>query len=266
VRDLLALVDAREVRGKAAHAAQVALGDEGQVGVAAPQVDDPERLPRRRRTQVSLVQRVGDRCVEDPQELLDLAVLPLPAGLHPAFVVAEPERAEHRVVLGQQAPLVAIVVAVDLRLVLTRPAVHDRLALLAHPELVGPGGGVDVPVAERLLEQAVERRPSGVTDGVVGGVRLRVVVRRHLQVASGLEVDVPQLDPSPRRLRAASASGRDGPDQGLVVQDHRAQPGQRAEERFAHRRTTEAMTTIRRSPARATGMTSRRCRGFTGPV
>ena len=104
----------------------------------------------------------------------------------------------------------------------------------------------------------------GVADGVVARVRLGVVVRRDLEVAAGLEVDVPQLDPAPRRLGAAPAAGRDGPDQRLVVEDRCAHPGQRA--RGAARsssRTTEAITTISSSPPSASGMTSRRCRGFT---
>ena len=76
-------------------------GDEGEVGVAAAEVDDLQGFLGGRPAQVALGESVGDRGVEDPQELLDLAVLALPARLHPALVVAEPERTEDRVVLGQ---------------------------------------------------------------------------------------------------------------------------------------------------------------------
>ena len=37
--------------------------------------------------------------------------------------------------------------------------VQHRLELLGHPQLVGLGGGLDVPVAERLVEQVVDRVP-----------------------------------------------------------------------------------------------------------
>ena len=43
-------------------------------------------------------------------------------------------------------------------------------------------------------------------------------------------------------------------------------PGQAAKECLAHFLTTEAMTTIRSRAPRATGITSRRCRGCTGQV
>ena len=82
---------------------------EGQVGVAAAQVDDPQRLGLRRRAQLALGQRLADRGVEEPEELLHLAILRLPGRLDPALRVGDAERDQHRVVLGQQALLVAVV-------------------------------------------------------------------------------------------------------------------------------------------------------------
>jgi hypothetical protein len=103
--------------------------------------------------------------------------------------------------------------------------VHDGHALLGDPELVGLGRRVDVPVAERLVEQVVDRRSRVVADGVVRGVRLRVVVRRDLEVAARLEVDVTQLDASPGRpvgvARSSSQHRGDHDDQQQAPQRER---------------------------------------------
>ena len=122
-----------------------------------------------RRADVARGQGVGERGVEDAQELLDLAVLRLPAGLDPALVVGDAERHEGGVVLRQQPALVAVVVAVDLDVGRAVLAVQQRLALAGHPELVRLGGGLDVPVAEGLVEQRVDRLARGLAGGVVGG-------------------------------------------------------------------------------------------------
>ena len=89
-----------------------ALGGEGEVGVAAAEVDDPQRVGLGRRAQVALGQRVGDRGVQQPEELLDLAVLRLPRRLDPALGVGDAERDQHRVVLGEQPLLVPVVATV----------------------------------------------------------------------------------------------------------------------------------------------------------
>ena len=222
--------------GQPADVGEEALGGEGQVGVAAAQVDDPQRLLGCRRPQLALVDRLGDRGVEQPEELLDLAVLVLPARLHPAVGVAEPERAEQRVVLRQQPVLVAVVAAVDLGLLGA-----GGCARRASPLRVTRSWWVSVVVSTCQLPNGSSSRSSTasrrcVADRVVGRVRLRLVVRRDLEVPAGLEVDVPQLDPAPRRLGAALPPRRDGADQRLVVEEVGAHPGQRAQERFAHRR------------------------------
>ena len=98
--------------------------------------------------------------------------------------------------------------------------------------------------------------------GVVGDVRLGVVVRRELELPAGLEVDVPQLDAAPPRLGlAATPAGRQGAHEVLVVEDGAAQPVERLGERFGHAGpyfTSAAITTMRINPPSATGMTSRR--------
>ena len=142
-----------------------------------------------RRAHVTLLQRLAEAGVEQPDELLDLAVLRLSRRLHPALCVADPEGHEHGVVLREQPVLGAVVVARDLDRLGARRRVEQRSALLRHAELVGGVGGVDVPVGEGLAQQRVDDGPGVLTERVVGGVRLGRVVRRHLQVASGLEVD-----------------------------------------------------------------------------
>jgi hypothetical protein len=78
-------------------------------------------------------------------------------------------------------------------------------------------------------------------------------------VATGLEVDVPQLDAAPARLLAAATARRHGPDQRLVVQEEGPHAGQRPEQGFGgHGYTRAAMRTITRSPTSATGITMRR--------
>jgi hypothetical protein len=193
-----------------------------------------ERLLGRRAAQVSLVDRLGHTGVEDPQELLDLAVLRLPARLDPAAPVGQTQRDENRVLLGQQPALLPVVVAVDLDLGLPLAAVDHRLEPLGHPHLVHLAGGLDVPVAERLVQQAVDGLARVLTGRVVGGVRLGVVVRRDLQVAAGLEVDVAELDPLPPRLLPLLAPRGHRPDERLGVEQVPAHAGQDAEEWLGH--------------------------------
>ena len=89
--------------------AQPGVRGEGEVGVAAAEVDDPQRLLRRRGAQRAGAGGVLDGDRERPQELLDLAVLRLPRRLEPTLRVGDAERLEHRVVLGQQ-PVLGLVV------------------------------------------------------------------------------------------------------------------------------------------------------------
>ncbi len=124
-----------------------------------------------------------------------------------------------------------------------------------------------MPVAERLVEQLVDGIPrrtllTNGSYGVVGRVGLGVVVRRDLQVRTRLQVDVAELDPSPLQLLAALAPRGHGPDQGFGVQQVGAHPGENAQEWLAHL-VTAAITTISSNATSATGITSRRWRGFT---
>ena len=159
--------------------------------------------------------------VEDAQELLDLAVLRLPAGLDPALPVGQPERGRRRGrPPGAAAPSRGRA-AVGGHGRRPRPPVHDRLALLGDAQLVGLGHGVDVPVAERLCQQRGERTRRGVAHRVVGRVGLRLVVGRHLERPAVEEVDVAQLDaPPPRRSPRRRPDG-DGAHERLGVEDRR---------------------------------------------
>ena len=262
---LLLDVDTGDRHRQRAHVGEVAVRGEGQVGVAAAQVDHAQRLGLGGPAQVALLDGLDDRGVEQAQELLDLAVLRLAARLEPTLGVGEAELAEERVVLGQQPLLAAVVPAAGLERLQAVAGVHQRLALLGHPQLVALRGGLDVPVAERLVEQRVDGVPGGagpsrLADGVVGGVRLLLVVRRDLQVATGLEVDVAQLDAAPLRRTALLPPGGDRAHERVGVEQVAAHPGQAAEQGLAHGapQTSEAMTTISSSAPRATGMTRRR--------
>ena len=139
--------------------------------------------------------------------------------------------------------------------------VQQRLPLLGHPQLVGVGGGLDVPVGERLLEQFVEdgRAASAWLDTCAWVSSYAVTWRRRPALRSTYRSSTRRQRGSgcPRRRPEAS-----GAHEVLVVEHGAAQPGQRREKRFghagAHYFTRAAITTIRISPPSATGMTSRR--------
>ena len=98
--------------------------------------------------------------------------------------------------------------------------------------------GVDVPVAERLVKQCVDRLAGLVAGPVVGRVRLTVVVRRDLQAAPTLQVDVAQLDPTPPRRRAPLAAGRDGAHERVGVEEVLAHLVQHAEQGLGRHQVT----------------------------
>ena len=267
---LLLDVHTDQVDRQPTHAREVPLCREGQVGVATAQVRDPERFLGRRSAQLPLVHRLGHGGVEQPEELLDLAVLVAPGRLEPAVGVSKPEGPEQRVVLRQQPLLVAVVAAVEVGRRGPRRRVHQRVALAGHPQLHGLARRVQVPVAERFVQQLVDRVPRAAllipgAHCVVRGVRLRLVVRRDLEVATGLEIDVPQLDPAPLRCPGLLPPRSDRPDQRLGVQQPDPDLSESAEEVLGHH-LTAAMTTIRSNPTSASGMTRRRWRGFTPPA
>ncbi|MEZ5097752.1 MAG: hypothetical protein R2731_17730 [Nocardioides sp.] len=93
-------------------------------------------------------------------------------------------------------------------------------------------------------------------------MRLGGVVRRHLEPAPGLEVDVPQLGAAPGRCGSAAApAGGDGAHQRLRIEQGTAHPSG-----GVGHRDTAATTTMSRRRASAAGMTRRRWRGFTAAV
>ncbi len=206
---LLLDVDAGQAHRQAAHVGEEALRGEGEVGVAAAEVDDPQRVLRRRPAQVALVERLGDRGVEQPQELLDLAVLRLPARLDPAVGVGD---ARARRTPGR--PRAAAGPCRGRGRGRPRPArARSVVCTTASSFLVTRSWWLWVVVSTCQLpngssSSVVDRVPRGVADGVVGGVRLGCVVRRDLQVPAGLEVDVAQLDAPPGRLPAPLPSRR----------------------------------------------------------
>ena len=155
-----------------------------------------------------------------------------------------PERDQHRVVLGEQPVLGPVVAAGRRDLVGARRGVQQRHALLGHPQLVGLGGGVDVPVGERLREQRVHRGLGRLAHQVVGGVRLRGVVRRHLQVAAGLEVDDPDLHAT------HLASLHDGDRAGPCAGRWRARARGRSASRIAEPDRGDSPPGVRRSQDR----------------
>ncbi len=190
-------------------------------------------------------------------------VLRAPGGLDPAAFVGDAESPQDRVVLGQEAGLAAVVPALRLGGILTGGralgGVQHRLELLGDAQLVGVLHGVHVPVPERLVEQVVHRRPGGLPQRVVAGVRLGLVVGGHLQVAAGAQVDVPELDATPARAGALAPTGADRADQAAVVEDLAAQPGESAGQRLGHDYPSRAETaTIRINATSATGITRRR--------
>ena len=217
------------------------------------------------RADLALLEGVAQRGVEQPQELLDLPVLRLPAGLDPPLAGRRSRaRTSTGSSLGEQPLLVAVVVAVD----------RDRLldaatrAPAPSPFLVTRSCVASVVVSTCQLPNGSSS--SGVAAAaplaqrVVGGVRLRLVVRRHLQVATG---------PAGRRSGAPpAATGAAGPccrpeptartSPSWSSSSARA-PARRALS-AAHRHTA-ATTTISSRPPSATGMTRRRWRGFTPP-
>jgi hypothetical protein len=129
-----------QVRRETADPGEPGLGGEGEVGVAAAEVDDPPRLLGCGGAESAGSQRVVEGRGERPQELLHLAVLRLPARLDPALGVGDAQGPQHRVVLGQQPVLAAVVAPVGC-CPGGRPGVHQRLLLLGHAELHGLGDG-----------------------------------------------------------------------------------------------------------------------------
>jgi hypothetical protein len=98
-----------------------------------------------------------------------------------------------------------------------RGAVQLGLALLRDAQLQGLGRRLDVPVAERLGQQPVDRR-AGFVAGDVAGVRAGTVVGHDLQMRPRLEGHRADLGPGHRRSPATPPAGRHRPPQSGVEQ------------------------------------------------
>ena len=199
-------------------------GREGQVGVAAAEVDDPQRVVGGRPAELALVDRVGDAASRsrrnsstwryfapgrlEPARRRRRARAPRTAGRPRA--AAGPCRGRGR---GRPGPASA-------------PAV---VCTSASPLRVTRSWAVSSVVSTCQLPNGSSSRSSTASRGrvagrVVGGVRLRLVVRRDLEVPTGLEVDVAELDPAPPWLCGLLAAGRDAPDQDVGVEQPAAHP------------------------------------------
>ena len=230
------------------------VGGEGQVRVAAAQVDHPQRSLRRGAQAPARSRRRPPR--QGAQELLDLAVLRLARRLDPPLRVGDAERDEQRVRPRASRRCFARSCARSAAPCARSP---DCVCSSAWPFLVTRSWWVVVwsrRASWRTARRAARPRPPRGSSWL-RGVGLRVVVRRDLQAPAGLQVDVPQLDAAPpRRLLAAAPTGGQGPDEVLVVEDAARSwsvPG-----RAAVTSAGAVSTTIRMSPPSATGMTMRR--------
>ena len=182
-----------------AHRRQVAVRGERQVGVAAAEVDHPQRLARavgRRRCPGR--DRVGDEASMMRRNSSTWRYFACRLGFIRPCWSESPSATNTGSSSGSSRALSRSCSAVDGDLLGPVGGVHHRLALLGDPQLVGLAHRVDVPVAERLVEQRVDGRRR-LVGRVVGRVRLGLVVRRHLEVPAGLQVDVAQLHPAPPR-------------------------------------------------------------------
>ena len=158
---------------------------------------------------------LGERGASDAHELLDLAVLRLAGWLHPPLRVGDARaRRAPGASSGSNRCLGPVVAAVRLGRSVAPLAAVCRSG---RPFLVTRSWWVSVVVSTCQLANGIaEQLVDGCARGslVVGGVGLGVVVRRDLEAATCLEVDVPQLDAaprggsSPRRRPVASARTR----------------------------------------------------------
>ena len=206
---------------------------EGQVRVAAPEVDDPQRPVGRRGLDATRGDRVVDHRREVAQELLDLAVLRLPARLQPSLRVGEPDRRQQRVVLRQQPRLHPVVLVSRLRRV---SAATHRRAPSPRPSWSPAAGGSRSSVSTCQFPNGSPSSGSTAAGRLAGlvvrGVRLGVVVRRDLEPPAGLEVDVAKLHAPPARLCPAPAARPDRPHEHVLVEQQRPHPREGGRKRF----------------------------------
>ena len=183
--------------------AEPAVGGQGQVGVAAAEVDH---------AQGPVGRLVGDHVVEPAEERVDLAPLGRPRA----------DGVEQRVVRGEPVLLDPVVAGHG---VARRPArgvgaggvegggaVDLGLPALGHPQLQRPAGVLHVPVAERLLQQGVHGLGERVVGQGAGDGGARVPLRHH-HPSAGRDGEGPQLHARHVRLGTLAATGRDGAQQ-----------------------------------------------------
>ena len=100
---------------------------EGEVGVAAPEVDDPQRVVVRSGVRTWPCSIASVRLASSSRRNSSTwRYFACRRRLHPALRVADPERDQHRVVLGEQPVLGAVVVARDLDGLAPRRGVQQR--------------------------------------------------------------------------------------------------------------------------------------------
>ena len=217
--------------------------------------------------QVALVDRLGDRRVQDAQELLDLAVL-RPAGSASSGPRGRTARAPRT---PGRPPGAAGPCRGRGRARPRPPRRASAVCSSASPFLVTRTWWDCVVVSTCQLPNGSSSNASTASRASSPGswfdvCAWRVVVRRHLEAATGLEVDVAQLH---RRHRPACARGggrtrrpgpgrrgRGSPARSWVSTRSRGWAG-------IFHFTRAAITTIRRRAPSASGMIRRRWRGFT---
>ena len=236
LRGLLLHVDADQPHGKPALCGQVAVGGEGQVAVATAQVDDPQRVAgaglRSCLPSASVIDASRIRTNSSTWRYFAcrLGLIRPSASASPSAASTGSSSGSSRSFSRSCAPH-----GLDRR----GPAavVGDGVELLGHPQLVDLGRGLDVPVAERLRQQRIDRGTGRLPDQVVGGEGLGGVVGRDLQVRPRLQVHPPQLSAPPLRLSvgrlpALLPTRRQPAHQGVRVEQVGADPGEAVGERL----------------------------------
>ncbi len=182
---------------------------EREVGVAAPEVDDAQRQP------------LGRRPLECGARRPRVAA----GRRRPAAACRRPRRGPEQGVGGVEEVVGPVMRRDDGRGAGAGGPVHLRVAGLGHPQLDDLVAGLDVPVAERLRQQLLDRS--------IGLLPWLEVAGRCLAVGGGELSGRPPFCRPPagarraRPRRAPAPARRDGAHQGCRVGEHRPQPRQR---------------------------------------
>ncbi|HET6480161.1 MAG TPA: hypothetical protein VFG35_09005 [Actinoplanes sp.] len=194
--DRLAIsIDPDNGAGDAAFA-QVVRGGERQVGVAAAEVQYPQRSGQCRTGVQSGAQ--------DPDELVDLPVLALPGRLDHAVAADAEDLQEGRVFRNGTISLTVVCQRGDIGV---RAPGDQQLAPFGDARLDGGRSQFNVGVAERDLAQLVNERFRTV---VVARRRRLVAVPGDLGLHRLSEHHLADDDAAPRAFRAVSGSAEDG--------------------------------------------------------